>query len=74
MFLPTKQSPTKYGDCFVGKERPPRNDEVLCNLLNQLHCLFCLVFKKIGVDLISFLPGFERAVVIAFAIQSKAIP
>ena len=47
---------------------------LLETLLNQLHCLFCLVFKKIGIYFIGLLPGFECAVVITFAVQPEAIP
>lgn len=45
-----------------------------CMLLNQFHGVACLIFKKVRVDAVCFLPGFERSAVIAFTVETIAVP
>jgi len=61
------------GRC-LGEQGRPRMTEYVVDLLNQIDCFLCLIFKKIGIDLIGFLPCLECAVIITVAIQAKAIP
>jgi len=70
LFVGQACSLTVFENWFWRVKNPP----YLKPLLNQQHCISCLVFIKIWIDLISLLPGFECAFIIAFAVQPKAIP